>query len=205
MRTWVLTSPSQFRPGPPPAFDGPRYKAALDEVREVARTRTPEQVRIAWFWNDGRGGGAASYWNEEMARLLAARHVSEREAVHALTVLNFTLADARMACWDAKLAYWLIRPSQADTTITRPVYLPNFPAYPSGHACISGAAAAVIGDFFPNERARVTALAEEAAMSRLYAGVHYRFDNDEGLKLGRAVARFVLDHDRRDELLASVP
>jgi membrane-associated phospholipid phosphatase len=102
--------------------------------------------------------------------------------------------DAYIACWDAKYHYWTIRPEQADPSITRPfgVALPNFPAYPSGHACAAGAAEAVLTDAVPAASGEVREAAWEMAESRLWGGVHYRFDNDAGLDLGRAVAALVL-------------
>jgi membrane-associated phospholipid phosphatase len=106
------------------------------------------------------------------------------------------MMDAGIAVWDAKYAYWCIRPSQADPAITTPVGLPNFPAYPSGHSGFSGAGSDVLGYLFPSERARLQAMAEEVAMSRLYGGVHFRFDNEAGLQVGRAVAAMAIAFDR---------
>jgi hypothetical protein len=116
--------------------------------------------------------------------------------------MNVAASDAIIACFEAKYRYWTIRPSQADSTLVLAdsVTLPNFPAYPSGHACSAGAFEAALGHFFPQDRAQFTRIAEEQAMSRLYGGVHYRFDNDKGLELGRAVARFVIDRERSGAL-----
>ena len=82
------------------------------------------------------------------------------------------------------------------------VSLPNFPSYPSGHACSAGAFDAVLGHFFPKERTEFTRIAEEQAMSRLYGGIHYRFDDDAGLALGRVVARNAVERERRGALNA---
>ena len=61
--------------------------------------------------------------------------------------------DGFVACWDAKYAYWGIRPNQYDTTF-RPAILmtPPFPGYPSGHAAISGVMAEIYSYFFPDEK-----------------------------------------------------
>ncbi len=115
-----------------------------------------------------------------------------------LAVTNAATMDAGIAVWDAKYAYWLIRPSRADPAITTPVGLPNFPSYVSGHAGFSGAAADVLAHFFPAEAAALRARAEEAAMSRLYGGIHYRFDNEAGMELGRRIARLALSMDVKD-------
>jgi membrane-associated phospholipid phosphatase len=94
--------------------------------------------------------------------------------------------------FDAKFAYYLIRPSQADPQIKLPVGLPNHPSYPSGHSCITAAYATVLASLFPEESAALNAMIDEAGLSRMYAGLHYRFDCVVGQELGRRVAEYVL-------------
>jgi len=112
--------------------------------------------------------------------------------------------DASIGCFDAKYTYWLLRPSQADTAVRLAIELPNHPSYPSSHSCTSGAGAEVLLTMFPTERARLRALADEIGLSRLYAGIHYRFDIDAGLVLGERAARLTMDVDRTKGLLATL-
>jgi membrane-associated phospholipid phosphatase len=195
-RPWLLDSVSQFRPAPPPAYNTHAFQAALDEVRRIGRERTPEQTAIAQRWNSG---DPWARWNDVAATAIRRHHLSDAEAARVLAVLNAAASDAVVGCFEAKYHYWTIRPSQADTTIVLAdsVDLPNFPSYPSGHACSAGAFDAVLGHFFPQDRAEFTSIAEEQAMSRLYGGIHYRFDNDGGLALGRAIASYDVERERR--------
>ena len=124
--------------------------------------------------------------------------MSEVRAARVLALLNMAAYDAIVASHEAKYHYWTIRPSQADPGIQRAIGLPSFPAYPSNHSTLAGAAAAVLGAVFPSERAALDVEAAEGAISRLYGGIHYRFDTDAGLALGRRVASWVLAHDVRD-------
>jgi membrane-associated phospholipid phosphatase len=200
-RPWLLDSASQFRPAPPPAYDSPAFKAALDEVRRVARERTPEQIRVAQLWN---ASDPWARWNETASASLIRHRLKDADAARVLAVLNVAASDAVIACFEAKYHYWSIRPSQADTSIALAdsVQLPNFPSYPSGHACSAGAFDAALGHFFPDQRAEFTRIAEEQAMSRLYGGIHYRFDDDTGLELGRTVARYAVERERQGKLNA---
>ena len=200
-RPWLMDSSSQFRPGPPPAFGSPTWKAALAEVKNVAVHRTAEQTRIAQLWNSS---DPWARWNELASAALIRHHSSDAEAARVLSVLNAAALDAVVACFDAKYHYWSIRPSQADSTIVLAdsVDLPNFPSYPSGHACSAGAFDGVLGHYFPQQRAEFARIAEEQAMSRLWGGIHYRFDDDEGLALGRIVARYDVEQERRGKLSA---
>jgi membrane-associated phospholipid phosphatase len=200
-RPWLLDSAAQFRPAPPPAFATPAFQAALEEVRRVARERTPEQTKIAQRWN---AADPWALWNETASAALLRHHATDADAARVLSVLNAAASDAVIACFDAKYHYWTIRPSQADTTVVLAdsVSLPNFPSYPSGHACSAGAFDGVLGHFFPQDRAEFTRIAEEQAMSRLWGGIHYRFDDDVGLALGRLVARYDVERERRGGLSA---
>jgi PAP2 superfamily len=200
-RAWLLDSASQFRPAPPPAYGTPQFDAALEEVRRVSRQLTPQQVGIARRWN---AGDPWAVWNDVASAALIRHHASDVEAARVLAVLNVAASDAMIACFEAKYHYWTIRPSQADTTLTLPdsIGLPNFPSFPSGHACSAGAFDAVLGHYLPQERAEFARMAEEQAMSRLYGGIHYRFDNDGGLALGRIVARYAIEREQSGGLSA---
>ena len=119
-------------------------------------------------------------------------HLDERKTARLLAVMHMAIMDASIACYEAKYLYWYVRPHQADLGITIPVNRPNFPAYPSAHSCLSAAAAGVLAAQFPSEARRLHAMVAEAGVSRLYAGLHFRFDVTAGQELGYAVAELAL-------------
>jgi membrane-associated phospholipid phosphatase len=159
-----------------------------------ARLRTPAQLAIAQFWNLR----VAGYQNELASNLIVSHRRSERDAAHILALANMAGFDAVIGCWDAKYAYWFIRPSQVpDQTvaITLPIGLPNHPSYPSGHSCTTAAYSAILGNAFPEDRPGLEANVEAAGLSRMYGGIHYRFDIEAGQLLGRQVAAQVIAND----------
>jgi hypothetical protein len=197
-QTWNLASGSQFRPGPPPAFGSARWRDEVREVYDVSRLLTDEQREIALFWADGAGSVTPpGHWNQIALELIEERGMSTVQAARTLVTLNTAQADAFVACWDAKFTYWTERPV---TSIRREleagwsplIATPPFPSYVSGHSTTSAAAATVLGHFFPQARADLAALAEEAALSRLYGGIHFSSDNAAGLELGQRVGREAL-------------
>ena len=195
-KTLLLNSSSQFRPAPHPAFGSPEFQAALAEVRQISDTRTREQDSLAKFWNLPNGTYTpAGYWNDEAARLVTKYRLNERRAAHLFALMHMVSYDGLVASHEAKYTYWLLRPTMADAGITLSIPLPNFPSYPSNHATISSGAATVLATEFPAERARLQQLAEQAALSRVYGGIHYRFDGTAGLTLGRRVAEWARDND----------
>ena len=199
---FFMSSGGQFRPAPPPAFGSSAFDRAVAEVRRVADTRTARQDSIAKFWAMGTGTLIAGYWNAKASELIRHTRLGERDAARILAVMNTAAMDGLIACADGKFTYWLLRPSQADPAISLAIGLPNFPSYPSNHACFSGAAAYVLGVFFPGERQRLSRLAYDAGISRMFGGIHYRFDSDAGLEIARKVTRLAIRAERGGRLLS---
>jgi membrane-associated phospholipid phosphatase len=197
---WFLTSSSQFRPVPHPAFGSPAFNAALAEIRQISDTRTPEQARIAALWALSRGTPTTSgFWLSVPtdSGWVTEHGLSERETTHLYALLSATMYDAQIGCWDEKLTSWLIRPWKADPAITvvAAVGKPNHPSYPSGHSCLSASGASVLSEFFPEKRAQLDAMVVQAGLSRMYGGIHYAFDIAAGQTLGRNVAAFTIAAD----------
>ena len=195
---WNLSSGDQFRPPPPPAFGTPDFEAGMREVYEVSQELTLEQQQIASFWEDKLGTYTPSgHWVAIAIDLVKSEGLSSMDAARVYATLNTAGADAFIAAWDSKYTYWSIRPVTSiqrtiDSTWTPYVYTPPFPSYISGHATTSGASAEVLANLFPEHRDQLLAWGEEAAMSRLYGGIHFRIDNDMGLMVGRQVAHAAL-------------
>jgi hypothetical protein len=188
MRPFFLTSGAEFRPAGPPAFDSPAFRAAAAEVRATADKRTSEQLRIAQYWEQVSGTFTAGFWNDVTRDTLSARGRSEQESARILAMVHMAAVDAFIACHDAKYTYWVPRPTQVDAGIRLTVGLPNHPSYPSNHACISGTMGLVLDAQFPDQGGRHFAMSRQAGESRVYAGIHYRFDVDEGLAIARKVS-----------------
>ena len=190
-RPFFLTSADQFRSAPPPAFGSPAFLADLAEIRVLSDTRTPAQLAIGLFW----APKVANFMNEVGAGLIVTHKKSEREAAHILALANMATFDARIGCWDTKFTYWFIRPWQADPAITVPIAFPNHPSYISGHSCNTVTFATVLAHAFPTETALLEGYATEAGLSRMYLGIHYRFDITASEQLGRDVAAWAIAHD----------
>ena len=190
-KTWVIESGSALRPPPPPAFT----EADAAEVRDFKRTTATTSAALRWA-----SVPAMEIWHDVASRLVL-EHDLDRDpprAARVYALLHTAFLDATIAAWDAKYAYWGRRPDQLDPSIDPLVKMPNFPGYPSAHAVQSAAAAGVLGYLFPREAAELNAMAEEAAASRLWAGIHVRADNEAGLELGRAIARLAVERAKGD-------
>jgi membrane-associated phospholipid phosphatase len=192
---YYLQSGSQFRPAAPPAFGSAAFNADLNEVVQFTKNRTAEQLAIARGWDYAAGTTTpVGYWNKTALEMVAQFGLDDLSATRVLALMHASVFDAEIACWDAKYQYWLIRPYQASTEISMVLAAPNHPAFPSGHSCVSASAARVLQEFFPERTTELNRLVVEAGMSRIYAGIHYRFDVTAGQNLGKAVAEWAINH-----------
>jgi hypothetical protein len=225
-----IASAHDYQCAIPPALNSAAYTEAFHEVRDLGRIdssiRTPDQTLIAQFWNDDAGTiTPPGHWNRIAQTVSRQRGLSLVENARLFALLNISLADAGITCWEGKFGYSYWRPISAihnadldgnpDTAPDRSwqplLKTPPFPSYASGHSTFSGAAATALARFFGNDAipfsigsdgtpgvtrsyAGFWAAAQEAGRSRIYGGIHYEFDNQEGLRTGRAVAEYIASH-----------
>jgi hypothetical protein len=190
------------------------YKEGF-EVYQVVNTLTPEQRAIARFWSDDPmlSPTPPGHWISIAMQVLDQQNSGLDSQVDVLARLGVALADAFIGCWDAKFKYDLVRPVTyirrlIDEKWEALLITPPFPEYPSGHSTQSGAAAVVLANLFgedfafedrtheadgliPRKFASFWEAAEEAGISRLYGGIHYRTAIIEGLEQGKCIGVYV--------------
>lgn len=210
VRPWLLTSGDQFRPELIPACGSAAEREQMLEVYRTVNTLTEEQKRIASFWNDGPGTFTPpGHWAEIALRLVERYQISTPRAARIFAYQGAVSMVAGICVWDAKFSYWSLRPityirDYIDPNWTSFITTPPFPGYVSGHSGFSGASARLLAQMFPQEKAALLAMAAEAAMSRLYGGIHIRADNEVGLTMGRrlgALAGARAMHDDVEDLV----
>jgi PAP2 superfamily protein len=224
MTPWGILAPDQFRPLGPPALDSAQYLLELEEVRQMGRAtsalRTADETDACLFWASTTG---TYFWNLAAIDLGAAQGLNLSENARLFARLNLAIADALIACWDAKYTFEFWRPVTAirlldadgdgnldDSDWTPLVVTPAFPEYTSGHSSLAGAAATVLvayfGDdtpFFLESQAdpnwvRVypsfSAALDEVGDARVFAGIHFRTACDDGVTTSTEVANYILEN-----------
>ena len=219
---FAMNSSSQFRPTGPPSLDSQQYAADYDEVKDlgaaVGSTRTEEQSEIALFWADGAGTETPpGHWNSIAQIIGDAQGNTLEENARLFALLNIAMADAAICAWDAKYTFDFWRPVTA-IAFAEPqlnwmsfIVTPPFPDYVSGHSTFSAAAATILplfygtedlpfitgSDFLPGVyRSFATCLdaAGEAAVSRIYGGIHFRSASEDGLQAGINIGEWTATH-----------
>ena len=259
MTPFALPSVAQFRAPPPPALTSSEYATAFDQVKRLGSDgvnaptlRTAAETEIGLFWGyDGSPGlGVPPRLYNQIARTVAGQqNNSVAENARLFALLNLSLADAGIQCWDAKYTYDFWRPvlgihnadgdgnplTQADTSwhylgapASNPMpgqtnFTPPFPSYTSGHATFGGAALKTLANFYQTDHLAFTFTSDELngttrddhgnvrplrphtfatfsqanaenGASRVFLGIHWRFDQVQGARSGDAIANFVFNH-----------
>ena len=215
LRPFVLESGAACAPPPPTPYSADPTSQFMREAREVKDAVdhiTPEQRDIALYWADDRSvtGTPAGHWMALVAQVSREREISLATACEAHARVGIALADAFISCWNTKFAHSYIRPvtviqKSMDRSWLPLLMTPPFPEYTSGHSVASAAAAheltVVFGTApYVDHTSDATGLksrsfgsfdeaAREAAMSRLYGGIHFRPAIEHGLAQGKCVAR----------------
>ena len=226
LRPMVLASGAECPAAGHPEFStapGSEFYAAASEVYQTGLTLTDEQKTIARYWNDNVGvtGTSSGHWIAIVGQIASNDGLSLAAAAEAYAKLGIAVTDAFITIWETKYFYNLVRPVTYIQDNIDPTWLPLLvtppnPAYLSGHSTQSGASATVLTDLFgikaftdtihadlglmppqePRTFSSFDQAAEEAAASRLYGGIHYSFDNDDGLSTGRCVGQAINDRVR---------
>ncbi len=225
---FTLSYGSQFRPPSQPALTSPEYTRDFNEVKELgaldSATRTADQTEAALYWAGivTPNAGVVEIFNQIAQQVAVDQGNTLAENARMLALLDLAQADAGIACWDAKYVYDFWRPitgireadtdgnpdTEADPTWTPLLVTPPFPAYTSGHSCVTGASTAMLAAFFGTDAipfsyswaglpgvkrsfASFSAAADEVGFARMWAGIHWSFDNLGGLTVGEMIAPYV--------------
>jgi membrane-associated phospholipid phosphatase len=186
-------------------------------VKSLGIPRSPaasiDQQLVGWFWS----GAIQNYWNEITQTAAIANGLTTVQTARLFALLNESLADTVIALYDAKYTYKFWRPVTAIRSTSDSNWLPETkntaadPSYPGAHSALSSAAATVLASFFGSDQfsfhvtsevfagvdrsfSTFSGAAQEAGLSRIYAGQHFRFDHMAGQQLGTNVSEFVLNN-----------
>jgi hypothetical protein len=217
-RTMALKTGDECGISAPPAYsekpDSAFYKEAL-EVYNISKNRTEEQTSIARFWSDDAmlSKTPPGHWVGLLMQLLNDKNAPLEMYAEGYARLGIAVNDAFIGCWKTKYEYNLLRPVTYIKRLIDPKWesmltTPPFPEYPSGHSTQSAAAAEVLTQLMGENQSftdhthdedglparsytSFRAAANEAALSRLYGGIHYRAAVERGLEQGKCIGEKV--------------
>ncbi|MFG6115781.1 vanadium-dependent haloperoxidase [Halobacillus sp. MO56] len=186
---WEIKNPSEIN-----------WDSELLLVEQTLSRLTPQQIQIANYWGN-------SETTENMTPIIF--HLAKKYRLGSpyiariLAYFHAGINDSFVISWYLKYLWDVARPNQYGRNITPILPTPRFPAYPSAHATVAGCADAILRYVFPADATDIKNTMEQCAMSRLYAGVHFKVDNDEGLRLGRQIGGIVANVLKRQNFNSS--
>jgi hypothetical protein len=169
LRPFLLESPDQFRPGPPPDLSSPEWANDYNEVllygRRDSLVRTPEQTNIARFWTSV----PLVQYNVAFQQIASTKGLSAMETARLMAMGNMVGADAEIGCFEAKFVYLFWRPvfaipqgnmdgnpaTTGDPTFVPLLNTPAHPDYPSSHSCLTSSEAEVFAAFLGTQQIEV--------------------------------------------------
>jgi hypothetical protein len=214
MTPWALTAPSQFLPPGPPPLSSARWTQDLAEVQAYgsasSTVRTALQTETARFWQSDT---PVAMWNRVADDLAESHDTTLSQNARLLALTNIAMADAMIATFNAKNTYNFWRPVTAIRAMSDPTWspllvTPAFQEYPSAHATVSAAPAAVLAAFYGDETSftltstnmpgvtreftSFTDAVQQVENARVWAGFHYRFSCEDGAALGAKVGQWAV-------------
>ncbi|SDC54890.1 PAP2 superfamily protein [Cupriavidus sp. YR651] len=194
--TWrglSFPDPQSYTLSAPPANDSASTRADLEELHRLAAQRNEADRKEIDFWSIDMVS-PNSHWFVVTEKMIEKYKLSHPAAVRVHALLAGALHTTVVATFRAKYQHLRPRPTDLDASLPLPsgFGVPPHPSYPSGHSALSGAAKTILSEIFPNDAATFQAMANEAGMSRLKAGIHFRTDMEDGDRLGARIASDVL-------------
>lgn len=189
----------------------------VKQLYEASQTLTTDQKEMAIFWRDVPGATTPGHWLSILQQVTEQTHSSLDKAALAYALSGAAMNDALITCFKVKYQYNLVRPItyirevMGHTNWNSFIGTPAHPEYASAHASLSAATAEILQHLFGNINSftdhtydglgfpartysSMWAIAEEAGISRLYAGIHYGKTIEVSLVQGKKVAQNILSN-----------
>lgn len=191
LKPWSMSSSSLYRSKPPPPLSDSYWKDQINQIKAQMNELTPEKKDLIYYWAGMTTPGSGDWQTilEDYLKKLNAR-IGTRLLVRSTLAMG--IYDATAGAFDTKYTYWIKRPSMIDDSIKPVIDVPEHPSYPSAHSSIAGASSTILIYFFPENQEKWNQLAIQSGMSRIWAGIHYPNDHEEGIKLGKKVGEITI-------------
>ena len=214
---FAIKSTDQFRSEPPPALTSERYERSYDEVMRVGSIDSPfrpqDRADVARFY---AAVTPVEAWNSAAAQVAVEQGRSMSENARAFALMNMAISDAAGSVFEPKYFYHRWRPETAihaagDSAWMPYIVAPCFPSYSAAHGSLSGAAREVLERLYGRRNHFIILssplvpgvvlqyddfeeITHDIADARVYGGIHFRYDMEEGGEQGRRVGKYVFRH-----------
>lgn len=190
-KPWLLSEMKNFQAPPPPGPESIIWKYGIEQIKEAQAHLTEEQRQLIKYWA-GELGPESGNWFAILNRDLSKKALNPPDFLMIRAVFAMGFVDTTIAVFDSKYLYWVRRPTMLNPDIEPIVPVPKHPSYPAAHATASSTAALILSHYFPDEKQKWEELAIQSGNTRIWAGLHFVYDLEQGLIQGEKVAKAVL-------------
>ncbi|AEB76036.1 phosphatase PAP2 family protein [Clostridium botulinum] len=162
----------------------------LNQLKTILSNLTNKQKEIALYWSSDN---LILLYLNNVSVLLKSYRVSTMDSARILSIMGNAFNDSMALTYYFKYKFQIPRPVQVDPTLNTYLKSSYDPSYPVGHAVIAGMTSTVLSYFFPDEIEQLNNTAKEASMSKVYAGIHYPIDAEQGLRLGKQIGSIIVN------------
>ncbi len=194
---WRIDSVNKFVAPAPPSYNSSEWQHQLQLTKDALMHITPEQTKLVVFWAGNPGTVTPpGLWLIAANNYIFLHKIPMQKVLLVRSILTMSMADAVIAVFNSKYLYQVKRPFMLDPTILTIMPTPNHPSYPAGHSTISAAAATVLSYYFPDQSRYWLQTADEASMGRIWGGIHFTIDAQQGMILGKKVSEAVIAKEK---------
>ncbi len=191
-KPWLLTSLKNVQAIPPPNFNSIIWTYGIEQIKQCQARLTPEQRQAIYYWG-GKEGPTSGNWFAIANQYLKEKPMSLPDFLLTRALLAMSYTDSMIAAFDSKYTYWVARPHMRDPAIVQIIVCPKHPSYPSAHSVTSATAATILTFLFPEDKQKWRQLAIQAGNSRIWAGLHFMYDNEQGFIQGEKVGSTIIE------------
>lgn len=189
-KPWVIKSADVYRLPAPPSNEE-FWKDQLAQVKQIMASATTKEKELILYWA-GMPSPLEGNWVVIINQYMQKHQVPLKTQIEVRDAIARAIVDATIAAFDSKYVYLIKRPDMIDTNLKTYIPTPNHPSFPSAHSTVSSAVVTLLNHYFPQNEPEWNRLLEEAGMSRIWAGIHFPIDHEEGKKLGKKVGEAFL-------------
>lgn len=193
-QTWLVGPIEKLRLPEPPPYNSLIWTYGIHEIEQSREHLTEEQKKQIEYWANMLGPKSGNWMaiaNDYISELKPPKPLKDFLIFRSVYAMGSV--DTMISCFDTKYTYWVIRPNMKDPQLKILIPVPKHPSYPAGHSVAAASAATLLSHFFPEKTSYWRTLAIESGNSRVRAGLHYMYDNEQGFVLGERVANAAIE------------
>lgn len=192
---WNLLKIEDYLPPQPPTMYTSFWKEQIKNLKKEQEPLSDKKKEMIKYWADLSGTGTGD-WRLITNQYLFSHPIPFLESLKIRSKLMIGLYDGIIVGFTAKYKYLVMRPSEYDKSVHTEIPVPKHPSYPANHSLLGTIAATILSHYIPNEKNHWLELSDQSGKSRIWAGIHYPYDDEQGREIGKKIGLKIAEASR---------